>query len=185
MRQWSWTARAAHEQAFAKATWFVTFTFRPAERQRIFVAATLAEHRGEDTTQRLVRASGSYITDYFKRLRKAGLSVRYVCVPELHRDGFPHWHGLVHSQDGQANWDKLSSAWTPGWSVVKLVRDANALRYVTKYLSKDRIGRVRASLKYGEPGPQALLDHEREARMGKGKTGKEREENGISSILQN
>lgn len=172
MRQWSWTARAAHEQAFARATWFTTFTFKPATRHAIFQAASALDSSVGTSTQRLIRASGSYITEYLKRLRKADFALRYIQVPELHRDGFPHWHGLIHVPEGGANWADLHGAWSGtvddpagyGHAVVKLVRDANALRYVTKYLSKERLGRVRSSLNYGEP---TLARPLREAERGK------------------
>lgn len=100
--------------------------------------------------QRLVRASGIAVSKFFKRLRKSGFEFRYVCVPELHRDGFPHWHGLVHDLRGDLLWKDLSNRWTSGFSVCKLVKDEKAIRYVTKYLSKAMHGRVRASLRYGE-----------------------------------
>lgn len=100
--------------------------------------------------QRLVRASGIAVSKFFKRLRKSGFELRYLCIPELHRDGFPHWHGLVHDLRGDLTWKDLSNRWTSGFSVCKLVKDEKAIRYVTKYLSKATHGRVRASLGYGE-----------------------------------
>lgn len=142
-------AKAAHEQAFAKKTWFITFTFRPAERARIMASASSMD-RAKAPGKRLVGASGAAVTKYFKRLRKAGFEIRYVCIPELHRDGFPHWHGLIHDLRGDLTWAAASSQWRDGYSVVKLVKDATAIRYVTKYLSKANFGRVRASLGYGE-----------------------------------
>lgn len=152
VRQYSWMARAAHEQAFAKNTWFITWTYRPSVRKSVQQRASeLGKDCSHTVTQRLVAAAGEYVSDTVKRLRKGGFAFRYLCVPELHRDGFPHWHGLIHDLDGDLNHEVLTAAWREGWSVVKLVRDANALRYVTKYLSKERLGRVRASLSYGEP----------------------------------
>lgn len=142
-------ARAAHEQAFAKRTWFCTLTFRPVERAR--VQARASEMDGARSAgQRLVRASGEHITKYVKRLRKTGFAFRYLWVPELHRDGFPHWHGLVHDLSGNLTWERMAKQWRAGFSVIKLVRDAKALRYVTKYLSKENQGSPRASLGYGE-----------------------------------
>lgn len=158
VRQYIWIVRAAHEQAFAKRTWFVTLTFRPAERSSAMSRASALG--GEKSAQnRLVRASGIAVSRYFKRLRKSGFALRYLCVPELHRDGFPHWHGLVHDLSGNLTWKDLSHGWTSGFSVCKLVKDEKAIRYVTKYLSKDTHGRVRASLRYGE----SELDREMKA----------------------
>lgn len=159
VRQYNWVCRAAHEQAFAKRTWFVTYTFRPSERANVQRRASAME--GEhSTTMRLVAAAGEYVSDGVKSLRKRKYAFRYLVVPELHQNGFPHFHGLIHDLRGDLNWDILTDAWAHGWSVCKIVRDANALRYVTKYLSKERLGRVRASLGYGNIG--AVID---EARM--------------------
>lgn len=152
VRQYGWTARAAHEQVFAKATWFITLTYGPRRRASVFARASAME-REKSAEHRLIKAAGGYVSNYFKLLRKSGYEFRYLCVPELHRNGFPHWHGLVHDQRGDLTWEALNSGWSPGFSVVKLVRDANALRYVTKYLCKEKLGRVRASLNYGAPDP--------------------------------
>lgn len=149
LRQYSWICRAAHEQAFAQRTWFITLTFRPVERANVMRHAS-ARDRAKDPQQRLVAASGTYVTKFFKRLRRAGFALRYIAVPELHRDGFPHWHGLVHDLRGDLLWKDLDASWSAGFSVCKLVKDAKAIRYVTKYLAKDTRGRVRASLRYGE-----------------------------------
>lgn len=157
MRQWAWTARAAHEQVFAKKTWFATLTYGPIRRRAIFCDASERD-REQGPEQRLIAASGAYVSRYNKKLRKAGFAFRYLWVPELHRNGFPHWHGLIHCQDNALTWEALSQAWSPGFSVFKIVRDANAIRYVTKYISKARLGRVRASLYYGEPQPPAEGD---------------------------
>lgn len=145
-------ARAAHEQVFAKATWFITLTYGPRRRASVFERAS-AMDRDKTPEERLIQAAGVYVSHYFKLLRKKNFEFRYLCIPELHRNGFPHWHGLVHDQRGDLTWDDLSAGWSPGFSVVKIVRDANALRYVTKYLSKEKLGRVRASLNYGAPDP--------------------------------
>lgn len=180
-------ARAAHEQALAKKTWFITLTYAPRHRESILIRAT-REGSEQSTGRRLVSAAGSYVSDYFKALRKRGHEFRYLCIPELHRDGFPHWHGLVHSKSGELTWSDLTLAWSCGFSVVKLVRDANALRYVTKYLCKEKLGRVRASLNYGASGLEAerpdatpsngTAGPERGGEKGLGK--EEKEKNGIS-----
>jgi len=147
-RQWAWVSRAAHEQVRAKTTWFITLTYGP-NRRRAVMAAAMAADRHKGSEERLVAAAGTYVTTYMKTLRKRGFEFRYLCVPELHRDGFPHFHGLIHDQVGNMTWNDVASAWSAGFSVVKVVRDARALRYVTKYLGKAKLGRVRASLKYG------------------------------------
>jgi len=158
MRQWAWTARAAHEQVFAKKTWFITLTYGPVRRREIFASASAAD-RDIGPEQRLIAAAGTYVQGYIKRLRKAGFEFRYVCVPELHRNGFPHFHGLIHDQRGDITWRDLAKQWVGnGFIVAKVVEDAKALKYVTKYLSKYRLGRVRSSLKYGSPRDVARSD---------------------------
>lgn len=160
LRQWAWTARAAHEQTFAKRTWFITLTYGPNRRSAIMARATESRVAGSEKTavERLTTAAGWYVSNYCKTLRKRGFEFRYIFVPELHRDGFPHWHGLIHDQTGLMKWADLTEAWSAGFSVCKLVKDAKALRYVTKYLCKDRLGRVRASLGYGAPLPEGEQD---------------------------
>lgn len=148
VRQWSWIVRAAREQVMAHTTWFTTFTYNRVARARVFAGASQLDPKLAPEA-RLVRASGAAVTAYWKSLRKAGFEFRYVCVPELHRDGFPHWHGLVHSQSDDLEWRDLNHSWTSGFSVVKRVADIKAIKYVTKYLAKDRVGRVRSSRAYG------------------------------------
>jgi len=148
VRQYGWSARAAREQALAKRTWFVTLTFKPSERAAIMAAAS-ADLSAKPPEQRLITAAGVSVTAYMKTLRKRGFKLRYVWVPELHRDGFPHFHGLLHTDDS-TRWRDIAGPWRAGFLVAKLVTDANALRYVTKYLSKAKLGRVRASLNYGD-----------------------------------
>jgi len=151
MRQWAWTARAAHEQVFAKKTWFITLTYGPVRRREIFASASAAD-RDLDPEQRLIAAAGVYVAGYIKTLRNRGFAFRYLCVPELHRNGFPHFHGLIHDSRGDMAWRDVAEPWVQnGFIVAKLVQDAKALRYVTKYLAKYRLGRIRSSLKYGTP----------------------------------
>lgn len=147
-RQHLWVLRAAREQVLAKATWFTTLTFGPKRRAAILSAASQMDNRLSQPV-RLVRASGWFVTTFMKRLRKAGFEVRYVFIAEPHRDGFPHYHGLLHDQRGDLTWKMITAQWSAGFSVCKLVRDAGAIRYVTKYLAKGRYGKIRASAKYG------------------------------------
>lgn len=142
--------RAAWEQSRSKATWFFTFTYGPLARANILSRAHALEDGRRSQSERLCRAAGTYVAAYMRRLRKGGLRVKYLAVPEPHRDGFPHWHGLVHDLDGNADWETLTHGWSHGWSVFKIVRDVGAIGYVTKYIAKERYGRIRASIKYGD-----------------------------------
>lgn len=171
-RRHKFMIRAAREQIRAKHTWFVTLTFGPRRRSAILAAASRLDHR-KDQSARLVQASGWYVTTFTKRLRAAGFDFRYLFVAEPHRDGFPHYHGLLHDQSSALSWDGISDEWNAGYSVVKLVRDVGAIRYVTKYIAKGRYGRIRCSSGYGaedrvsDPASDnnvcTTLDHQQEA----------------------
>lgn len=158
VRQYGWAARAAREQALAKRTWFVTLTFARKQRSAIMAAAS-ADLSDTTPEKRLITAAGGYVTAYMKTLRKRGFALRYLWVPELHRDGFPHFHGLLHTDD-HTRWRDIAGPWGAGFLVAKLVKDANALRYVTKYLAKAKLGRVRASLNYGNTGDDRLKERD-------------------------
>jgi len=156
--------RAAREQITAKKTWFVTLTFGPKRRAAILMAASAMSEKLSQS-ERLARAAGWYVQTFTKRLRKSGFEVRYLWVPEPHLDGFPHFHGLVHDQRGDLTWEALNSAWSAGFSVLKLVRDGGAIRYVTKYIAKARYGRLRSSQSYGtEPANAESVVQEHEVR---------------------
>jgi len=179
-RRHQWMVRAAREQVHAKATWFVTLTYGPLSRQKILeTASELPRSHSQQT--RLVLASGWYVSSYIKRLRSADFGFRYLMVPEPHRDGFPHYHGLIHDQLGTLGRkmvlkkDKRTGERRPvfvcpeieevfGYGFVdsELVRDKGAIAYVTKYIAKGRFGRIRASRGYG--GEHLLLPEMRDQR---------------------
>jgi hypothetical protein len=103
----------------------------------------------------MVKGAGKYLSRYLKRVRKAGVSLRYLAVPELHKSGLVHWHLLVHSN---CTYRQLAQPWRYGFSNLRLVDGAKGIRYATKYLSKAKMGRVRSSLGYGaSPDANALL----------------------------
>lgn len=96
------------------------------------------------------------ITKYFKRLRKSGLKFRYVLVTEAHKDGYPHYHALVHEVSAQIPKQKLEEQWPFGFTTFRLVKDMKAAYYIAKYLAKDARTRIRASQGYGQSGLQHL-----------------------------
>lgn len=159
-----WAAKAGIEYARAPRTWFATYTFGPHARGRLYTplqgVSDAAERRA-----RLINASGVYLSRYLKRLRKKlagdGISIRYMLVPELHKDGTPHWHALLHTQ---ASWRSLAKPWVEhGFFHGRIVRPDEAvkqIRYAAKYLAKAKLGRVRASVRYGLERPDGISREE-------------------------
>lgn len=90
------------------------------------------------------------LTKYFKRLRKKGAEFRFVLVAEAHKDGYPHFHALLHERDAVITKSTLQGEWPYGFTTCKLVKDERAAHYVAKYLAKDARTRIRASLHYGQ-----------------------------------
>lgn len=158
-----WKHRSIAEMEQASRTWLVTLTFRPEVRSRMTMAAQ-AEIGGEayDQLSReqrsvlLAKHANKLVTLWMKRVREdTGPGVRYVSVVERHKDGSPHCHLLVHEPVGTTVLHKtLTKNWVWGFSNAKLVEDTEvSARYVAKYLAKDPISRVRASVGYGQtPG---------------------------------
>lgn len=158
-----WMHRSSMEIEVSPRTWLVTLTFNATIRARIrmgAIQAVGAEAFGqlsrEQRSKKLADQANKYVTLWMKRVRKdTGPGVRYVSVIELHKDGTPHGHLLVHeAREGQVLHRNLTDQWTYGFSNAKLVEDGPiAARYVAKYLAKSPISRVRASVGYGQtPG---------------------------------
>lgn len=83
--------------------------------------------------------------------------LRVCIVAEVHKDGEPHYHALIHEPDGSfpVTSRTLCDQWTLGFAKAKLVDTSEASRsktawYVAKYLAKSCLARVRASIGYGD-----------------------------------
>lgn len=160
-----WTARAAVETLAAKRTWFGTLTLSPDRATQARYAADraapdgyLVDQRPADHFKRMCDHVSPELTRFLKRVRKnSGAAVRYLLVAEAHKSGMPHWHILIHEYAGEARKRTLDGAWRYGFSQFRLVDndDTRVVRYVTKYLAKDALARIRASVSYGS----ALPDH--------------------------
>lgn len=152
-----WAAKAAREWLKSPKTWFGTFTFGPAARSQLR-AAISGLQTPEERVPALVKAGGERVTKYLKVLRKQGVELRYLLTPELHKDGMVHFHALLHTQ---ATWRQLDK-WDHGFLKLNIVHDGvKEIRYVTKYLAKAKLGRVRASLSYGVRPPDIGSEGER------------------------
>ena len=165
-----WTARAIDELRASTRTWFGTLTIEPWQRfQYTLQAATLAKRAGhgewrclerQTKFRFLVQAIGPDITKFFKRVRrKSGAPIRYLLVSEAHKDGFPHFHLMLHEQDGPVRKAFLEEEWLVGNSHWRLVptHDAKTAYYICKYLSKDAQTRIRGSVRYGQGRQVAAL----------------------------
>lgn len=162
MRRYHWQCRAVWETMHSEQTCFITLTFGRRARALIFDRAAKADKQ-RSSQQRLFDAAGVEVSDYVRSLRRE-TGCRYLFVPEPHKDGFPHFHALVHVSSG-VRLSQLEAPWDRGFGVWKWMRDAGGIRYTTKYLAKGRHGRIRASLKYGGPnrfGPNSEAEGERD-----------------------
>lgn len=166
-----WTARAMHEMQMAPRSWFVTLTFRPEVR-------FIVESRADNSTRRrraerlcdlssterfkaISNEAGSEVTLWLKRLRKVSKAkLRYLLVTEAHKDGFPHYHILVHEVSGNVTKRQIEHAWRRnGFSHCRVLdRDGKAAYYACKYLNKSASTRVRASLRYGQLRTEIISD---------------------------
>lgn len=146
-----WRTRALIEIGASRRTWFGTFTVAPEYRFRWAYKSigSLPQELTEEQFKTLWSLMSAELTKYFKRLRKAGYTVRYLLVAEHHKDGFPHAHALIHEPDGAVTKRALQAEWPFGFTNFKLVEDTAVAGYATKYLMKEASARVRASLRYG------------------------------------
>lgn len=166
--KWRFAARTELQQASGRS-WFGTLTFRPEDRYRVLCRASrAAAARGEvlEKLEPLARfaylanASGELVTKWLKRVRKeSGAPLRYLLVVEAHKDGHPHYHVLIHetSLSQPVRKEVLQRQWSHGFSKFNLVKDPATAGYVTKYLSKSLMARVRASVRYGKSRPIAIV----------------------------
>lgn len=133
----------------------------------------IARTAGKEVTRYLKRVRHAW---WQRHGRPSGVQAfRYVVVAEAHADGFPHFHvllsevdpsypvteqdvrgqriGVARIRNGQETFVSTRiKRWTYGQvSEAKLVRDVDgACRYISKYLSKSMLARVRASIGYGK-----------------------------------
>lgn len=138
-RQKQWQARACSEFDNAKRTWFVTLTLRPEARFYALIDGGYKKFLDREWTLML------------KRLRKnIALPFRYLSVLEEHMDGVLHLHALLHDVEGLIPKAAIRCEWSHGITECKLAGKDKAF-YISKYLLKSTRGRVRASLRYGDP----------------------------------
>jgi len=148
-----WSLRAIEECKASTRTWMLTFTLAPEHRLRAAMLARRAH--GSEEFQSVYKVVSTWFTRYMKRVRKnSGAPLRFMLAAEQHKDGALHLHALLHENGVQVPKRLLEGEWPYGFSRAKLC-DPAAAAYVTKYVSKSLMVRVRASLKYGTP-PQGI-----------------------------
>lgn len=159
-RRTLWVARAVDEISVSSRTWFGTLTVAPEWRYRIECLAEMRLREGNEQIRSLAPAEqfqyladflGKEATRWLKRLRKKA-KLRYLLVFEAHKDGFPHIHLLLHEGSEALRKADLEAQWRYGFSNWRLVdqRDTRPAWYVSKYLTKSSLTRVRASQLYGQ-----------------------------------
>nr|QJB20797.1 MAG: replication initiator protein [Microvirus sp.] len=166
-----WTARAMHEIQQSPRSWFITLTFRPEVRFqlecqadntcRLRRAERLSELGSVERYRAITAEAGQAVTLWLKRLRAvSGAKLRYLLVTEAHKDGFPHFHLVLHETAGLVTKRQIENAWRRnGFSHCRVIdRDGKAAYYACKYLNKSALTRVRASLHYGQLQKQVLSD---------------------------
>ena len=148
-----WRDRALHELALSSRTWFGTFTINPEHRFRFDVASGRnGNENADDVFLSRHEQCAKALTLYFKRVRKQSrVKLRYILVAEQHGDGWPHYHALLHERGPMVTKRLLQSQWHFCFTAFKLVplNDRNVAGYVTKYIAKQALARIRASLRYG------------------------------------
>ena len=158
-----WAQRAQSELRASSRTWFGTITiapewharFRDRTRYRLDRGGTSLDELSpveqyRETEAEIARELGLM----WKRLRKSGGRFRFILVAESsqnHQAGLPHYHCMVHEIADPIRHSTLQRVWPYGYTAWKLVpaSDSRAAWYVCKYLAKDAVVRVRASIRYG------------------------------------
>lgn len=170
-RQLRWMNLAKNELAVASRTWFGTLTLAPGAHALMgYRAGARLKLRGteflelsaEEQFGERHRECSIEITRWLKRIRKeSGAKLRYLLVVEEHTKelaGLPHYHMLVHEVGPSQVFERtLRKQWKLGFSQFKLVDgDSKTAWYVTKYLTKSVLARVRASQYYGRLRSQSI-----------------------------
>ena len=157
-----WAARANVELQHWPRSWFGTLTLSPDEQFRARVVASqrlrlqgveFEELPGDEQFRELVSSVGRDVTKFLKRVRaQAKTRVRYLLVSEAHKSGLPHFHLLVHESAAPVRKRVLQGQWSLGfsqWKLCDLAEGKQIAWYVSKYLTKSALTRVRASQRYG------------------------------------
>lgn len=126
-----------------KWEWFLTFTFSPERVDR---------YSFEDCTKKF--------SNWLKNVKRDIPDMMYIVVPELHKDGAYHFHGLFSNVDGIGLTDsgKLDNSGNPiynigkykwGWTTAtKIVDFRRASSYLCKYITKELCAVTKGKKRY-------------------------------------
>lgn len=117
--------------------WFVTITFDGMQIDRYDYLAC-----------------SSALSRWLNKLRHRDSELRYIVVPELHRDGAYHFHGLFSDSSalmmvnsGHVTGNQVVyniASYTLGFTTATRVKNSEAVtKYITKYITKDLIDSIK------------------------------------------
>ena len=124
--------------------WFITFTFSPGKCVR---------YEWDETAGRL----SEWLSYQRKRHAGGGYDLKYMVVPEQHKDGAWHFHGIFAGcsnrvlglQPSAVSGVWNANAWRWGFSTATPVKDELAVsNYITKYITKDMVSVSKGKKRY-------------------------------------
>lgn len=123
--------------------WFVTLTLNPAKVNSFDYSET-----------------SKYVSQWLKNIKKENPNMKYLLVPELHESGRYHFHALMSSLNPQIfvlsgkkdnkqrdiyNLGKYNLGWS---TATKIGSNERAVKYLTKYITKDTLQVSKNKKKY-------------------------------------
>lgn len=124
--------------------WFITLTLNPDQVNR---------YNYSECSKK--------VSKWLNHLRRKCPDLRYIIVPEQHKDGAYHFYGLFSNIENLEIVDSNHKDYKTGdiiynlesykfgWSTMTRVKDnAAVVRYLTKYITKDLIASIRGKKKY-------------------------------------
>jgi len=126
---YTWKKRIARELSISPKTWFVTLTFSSTP-SLAYLKTTLSK--------------------YLKRVRKK-TDFRYFAVVEKGtKHSRLHYHVLIHCYPTKPiPYRLLKNSYNSGFFHAKIVNSLDASSYISKYITKQPIARIRCSKHYG------------------------------------
>lgn len=150
-KQRFWARRAFNECLDAQnvRTYFLTLTFNPKRRRRMLSLWLKKGYTGQPEARFQDQYGKHELQRYLKRVRRAYPgTVRFLSTVEEHKDGWIHYHLLVHCKVNGPTTKVLRKKWKFGITHCVLAQRKDIF-YVCKYVAKAIASRVRSSSGYG------------------------------------